>query len=814
MPSSPPERENKSSFARVPVLVLVLVPPTLTPLHYPLPPLPHPRHPHKDVIPDNNPPSSYAKSSLRSQNRPVSSTTTATHSTITPLPSDALRNRLNAARHAYTFQPQSIYTHTSLRDHDQYADTCEYDSDNHHFLRSETPSSTKRKLFFPSFFGISLTRRSSSSTMPHQSSSSISERKASTSTSVSEPKSKSSRRRSFRLTSRPSTPKSVNDSSTSKSPYSIPVPSNPLPLSASPRQRSFGLGNSQRSTPKSSSYPLASPTRSTRCSSGRAFHRNLHKASHPPDGGGRNKGKDREKPLADSDGTLPNFRPDVDFSSQSLPVDPSPISRNHLSPHSPGLPMLSYLPTVDSASSEENDFLVSHHLLGIPKIIHTPPTPQRPGGEVERSGFNPPEADHAKVESTKDKSVIIGHREQVLVSNSQSHADVHRATPSKGRFTPRIFGGKDLPKIKDNNARKSGRRPDAGSSGGPSHKIPGSSIASAARNMSSHRSKLGSFDFERPVSALNRSTSTVDQQGSLVSKDTSSYSKTHLPSLERTISEDSARGGKSRLNAHHTGQAESPMLSQLKPEHTGDTSVVSFSTVSVQTMSTGKGVGSNIPVGQSSSWGRAAGKRILRTSHGTFAFEHPSSMPSSPNPQSFNLPSGSKQADLSLDTSNLPQSQPTTPLHTVFDTRVKHSRGQSYNSSDHATPGFSKPGERKSKGKGRSLDLGLGLSWAPSRLREEVLMPGSILTREKSKLEKSTTNGPDVSKVFEGILSESRFQIFKKYVRRFDAHIIPLEGPSGLLARVEKLLAESGLGERERNKLMSEFAVFVKNHNG
>lgn len=44
--------------------------------------------------------------------------------------------------------------------------------------------------------------------------------------------------------------------------------------------------------------------------------------------------------------------------------------------------------------------------------------------------------------------------------------------------------------------------------------------------------------------------------------------------------------------------------------------------------------------------------------------------------------------------------------------------------------------------------------------------------------------------------------------------MISLEGPSGLLARVEKLLVESGLSERERKKLMSDFTVFVENHSG
>ncbi|KAF8450608.1 hypothetical protein L210DRAFT_3756162 [Boletus edulis BED1] len=746
-----------------------------------------------------NPPSSYLKSTLRSQNRPISSTTTATHSTITPLPSDALRNRANLARHAYAYQFHSTDTHTSRQAHDQYTDTCDYDSDDNRVPRSETPSSTRPKLVWHSLFGISLTRKSSSTiSTPSQS---ITGRKGSTSTSASDPKIISPRKRSFRFTSRPSTPKSI-DSSSSKSPYPIPVPSSPLPLSASPRRRSFGLGSSQRSTPKSSTGHLPLPhvqspqpgrSHGRRHSVGSERpphdsavalpeeppHRSVHKSG--PDAGARNKGKERENLFADPDRPLP---PSFDFPSQSLPPD---HSRNHLSPDLTRLPVSSRLPTVYSASSEEND--QSSHRLQIPRIIHTPPTPQRPAevASPSRPSNALPKVDSGKIQVAKGKPVAMAHREQVLVSSSQSHADVQHTPTSKGRFTARFH----VPKTKDGIGQKSSKRSPAGSSDGPTHKLSGPSIIGPPRNMTSHRGKLGSFDFERPVSALNRSSSTMERQKTLAPADNSSYSKGRLHALERTLSEDSA-------------QAESSATPQLKPDHTGDTSVVSFSSLSLQTKSTGKDLGNNTPPGQSSSWGRASGKRVLRASHGTFAFEPPSSLPNSPNLHIFNLPSEPHQNGLSEPTSGLAQSQPSTP---------KHSRGQSYNTSDHAEPGYH-PGERKPKGKGRSLDLGLGLSWAPSRLREEVLMPGSILAREKAKLEKNRTNGSNVTKMFESLLSESRFQTFKKYVRSFDAHNIPFEGPSGLLASVEKLVAESGLSERERKKLMSEFTLFVENHGG
>lgn len=49
-------------------------------------------------------------------------------------------------------------------------------------------------------------------------------------------------------------------------------------------------------------------------------------------------------------------------------------------------------------------------------------------------------------------------------------------------------------------------------------------------------------------------------------------------------------------------------------------------------------------------------------------------------------------------------------------------------------------------------------------------------------------------------------------MRRFDAHAIPLEGPSGLITRVEKLLNAApppGLDEREKQELLDRFIKVV-----
>jgi hypothetical protein len=771
----------------------------------------------KDPLPSDIPPSSYAKSSSQSQTRPISSTTTATHSTIAPLPSDSFRRRMNGTRHEYAPRPESIDTHHSSGDHDQRSDNCEH-YDEHRPSRSETPSSTKRKLALHTIFGISLTRRSSSSGSTHHPST-TSQGKASISTSASETKNNSSRKRSFRLTSRPATPKSI-DEPASKSPYAIPVPSSPLPLSASPRRRSFGLGmSSQRSTPKSSTGHLPLPPvhssqgdrshgRTHSVSSERTPHdsavalseehedgsaaqRGAHKSGYSfLDVGRRNsKWKERHKLSGDAEGRHLGSRPSTEFVSQSMPSNPSPIARIFPSSQSSrdprgsadgARPQMSQLPTVESLSSEETEeqppLLAPRPIPIIPLIIHTPPTPQRPG-EVDsplRPGTAPPRVDSGKVKIAKGKPVNAAHREQVLVSSSRSHTDTEAgsgpSTSSKGRFTPRLFGGKDLPKTKDAGGQKSSRRADAGTSSGQTHNAHSS--GNPQRNMTSNRIKLGSFDFERPVSTLNGSSSSIGQSGSHGSNgDTSTHSrasnsKARRHPLERTTSGDSARVGKSSFATFHSAGTELPILSQLKPDHTGDTSVVSFSSVSVQSKSTGRGIGGSTAAGHSSSWGRGSGRHNSRTSHAMFAFEHPSSVSNSPIPQTSHLPSSSalpsNQRDLPVHVLGLAKSQRTSPLHIAFDTRSKHSRGQSYNTSEYTDTSYSKRGERTTKGKGRSLDLGLGLSWAPSRMREEAVMPGSTLAREKARVENGRAYGSDVTKVFESLLSESGFQAFKK----------------------------------------------------
>lgn len=202
-----------------------------------------------------------SKPAMRISSRPISSTTIATHSTITPLPSDSIRRRQRLTRNIYTHDAQGEDLHqanedpaTSHDDHDSAP-------------RSDTPSSfhQRRTLELLSIFGIGLSRKSSLSNSSRKPSPASSDRKVSSSNrSLKEAESNPSRKRSFRLNSRPSTPKSIDEPRMKTFTSTLPTPSSPLPLSASPRRLSFGLTSHSRvHTPMTSSghLPLAHSSR-------------------------------------------------------------------------------------------------------------------------------------------------------------------------------------------------------------------------------------------------------------------------------------------------------------------------------------------------------------------------------------------------------------------------------------------------------------------------------------------------------------------------------------------------------------------------
>ncbi|KAI9447579.1 hypothetical protein H4582DRAFT_10101 [Lactarius indigo] len=152
----------------------------------------------------------------------------------------------------------------------------------------------------------------------------------------------------------------------------------------------------------------------------------------------------------------------------------------------------------------------------------------------------------------------------------------------------------------------------------------------------------------------------------------------------------------------------------------------------------------------------------------------------------------------------------------------------------------------------REVELGLGLTWAPSKIRVREWTPGGTLpaqlgpegearaaraqremvqrvlerdgarrTRERlaeyemgyARSRSRSRKDKEVTGRFREVLGAEGFEAFKKYVRRFDADIIPLEGASGLLGRVERLLDKAPtrhVGTREKREMLDDLVRIVR----
>ncbi|KAI0796868.1 hypothetical protein C8Q75DRAFT_214916 [Abortiporus biennis] len=237
--------------------------------------------------------------------------------------------------------------------------------------------------------------------------------------------------------------------------------------------------------------------------------------------------------------------------------------------------------------------------------------------------------------------------------------------------------------------------------------------------------------------------------------------------------------------------------------------------------------------GNSSSWGRSAGKNALlkgigapristsnsQHQHGAFKFE-PAVPPIPGSPASDEVNNRGKHVTRA---SNLGP-----------NSGLKQSTLNNHSPSRSTSP---TPVGRQ----GRSLDLGLGLTWAPTKVREEAVLSyggsgrssgnnsngsgswGRSKPRwrgggvdEEGRLGQDYVGvrsgaASDVAEAFKEALGERGFGVFKTYVHRFDAHAIPLDGPYGLVTHAKRLLDDSsGLDERGKRKLMERFIHFVQ----
>lgn len=193
-----------------------------------------------------------------------------------------------------------------------------------------------------------------------------------------------------------------------------------------------------------------------------------------------------------------------------------------------------------------------------------------------------------------------------------------------------------------------------------------------------------------------------------------------------------------------------------------------------------------------SSWGKSAGKRVGRATHPSFKFE---------------------------------PAVPPIPGSPASDERKKSVAGSNSNTPTPSSP-LTKPRQVRGETKGRSLDLGLGLSWAPSKVREEAMLrtiPVTSASADAALRARSRWRGPtpdeegrlgvasDVAEAFREVLGDAAYATFKTYVHRFDAHAIPLDGPFGLIHHVQRLLDSApGTDRRRKQALLDRFVRVVQ----
>lgn len=292
--------------------------------------------------------------------------------------------------------------------------------------------------------------------------------------------------------------------------------------------------------------------------------------------------------------------------------------------------------------------------------------------------------------------------------------------------------------------------------------------SSVQANIKAKRIKHGSFDFERPVSstparvlpsanvggrpiaaphALHRSSSSRNTPRRVTLDDSRPDRQTPVPSslpktrTKPTLDIDThnltlARRTTGSSTATSRGQTPAiPRGSGSKGQHGSETDPGS------PISSTHSGNSSAL----NSSWGKNAGKRIARAAHPAFRFEP--AVPTIPG-----SPAGSDERKRSIASSNTSTPTPPSPL--------------------------SKSRQARNAGKGRSLDLNLGLSWAPTKVREDALsrtiagrVTPDLAARAGARWRPATADdggrlgagpsGAEVAEAFREVLGDAAYSTFK-----------------------------------------------------
>lgn len=494
---------------------------------------------------------------------------------------------------------------------------------------------------------------------------------------------------------------------------------------SSPRMSSFGDATKAKSRPPTpGSQPSGKKGRSS--------------ASRPSSSGVSSRTPDESKRHARSDAVLNHSRPG------SPPMESPPARCMTASPRHNG----NYEEVQDDVDSEALRDRCS------PLCGWGPSTSARSKGkEKERpedwERFEEKEARHRviRTESERGKGRITNPR--TVLSPTQELEKGHRH-----------LGGVSMERV--------------ASGGGTSRTSRGRDAAttvlphSVQANIKAKRIKHGSFDFERPISstpartlpsanvggraiaaphALHRNASSRNTPRRVTLDDSRPDRQTPMPaSLPKTRTKPIldidthnlalARRTTGSSTATSRGQTSAiPRGSGSKGQHSSETDPGS------PISSTHSGNSSAL----NSSWGKNAGKRIARAAHPAFKFEP--AVPTIPG-----SPAGSDERKRSIASSGTATPTPSSPL--------------------------SRSRQARNAGKGRSLDLNLGLSWAPTKVREDAMsrtvagrVTPDLAARAGARWRAATaddsgrlgagSSGAEVAEAFREVLGDAAYSTFK-----------------------------------------------------
>ncbi|KAF9054979.1 hypothetical protein BDZ89DRAFT_1055605 [Hymenopellis radicata] len=423
-------------------------------------------------------------------------------------------------------------------------------------------------------------------------------------------------------------------------------------------------------------------------------------------------------------------------------------------------------------------------ISGVPRITHTPATPQRPE-------TTPPRLSQRK--NSLDSS--RRHREMSVVDEERSMLDVEL---DKGK-----------------------RRGDTSRQG---HHSVVSKMKSNVRS-----TRHGSFDFERPgwgtgsivrsPSGNSTSTTATGPKGSGSGETLPQAARSGEISGKGKMREMSTSDVLKRRGSHRTAPSPIP---PLEPDYTG---------ASASTTHSKSTTGTN---GQSSSLGRSTGKRMLEGGvaklvgipHGPFSFEPPV-----PSPAVSTSTQASGLGDYEKETEERGKVERRRKRREVMREEAEGREKAARRAESKPLPILPTNVGFRSATKGRSLDLGLGLSWAPTKVREDALLPSSTFALDKRSFsassrvgmrrnwsqdeEDESKLGKDIAEKFRNALDADGYTTFKQYVHRFDAQEIPIDGPHGIIARARRLLDRCSiltLTEGQKDRLTDDlFKIILQN---